>query len=161
VTGSWIQIVKGQHVVGRIVDEAVKRSGAFQAEPEEGYVLPLLVPSMVVGQIIGKGGEKIKSIQSSTEAKIAVDKSGVSANMQRITIAGTAEQRAKAVYKILFLIGEKGDIPKGGAASRGKAQWVRWERWVRWARWRQCVLVLESVLLPVELVPSIRTAQRR
>jgi rRNA processing protein Krr1/Pno1 len=63
------------------------------------------VPGVVIGKIIGRGGEMIRKLQSESQAKIQVDHSGagMDANHRQVTITGTNESVVKAEEMILFL----------------------------------------------------------
>jgi len=65
----------------------------------------VLVPSTVIGKIIGRGGEMIRELQSKSMAKIQVDHSGAGMDSQQrqITVTGTTQAVIKAEEMILFL----------------------------------------------------------
>jgi rRNA processing protein Krr1/Pno1 len=109
IHGSLYQLLKGLHIVSRIVEETGKKSAGGSAEP---YVLLLLLPQGSVGALIGKGGENIKKLQTETEAKVSVDKNGVAGQMQKVSISGSAVQRCHTAYAILKSLRDKCDIPK-------------------------------------------------
>eukprot|EP00560_Eucampia_antarctica_P006354 CAMPEP_0197825466 /NCGR_PEP_ID=MMETSP1437-20131217/2536_1 /TAXON_ID=49252 ORGANISM="Eucampia antarctica, Strain CCMP1452" /NCGR_SAMPLE_ID=MMETSP1437 /ASSEMBLY_ACC=CAM_ASM_001096 /LENGTH=739 /DNA_ID=CAMNT_0043425469 /DNA_START=23 /DNA_END=2242 /DNA_ORIENTATION=+ len=67
----------------------------------------LVVPTTVIGKIIGRGGEMIRELQSKSGAKIQVDHSGaggVDPSMRQVTVTGTNPSVVKADEMIRFLI---------------------------------------------------------
>ena len=67
----------------------------------------LVIPSMSVGKVIGRGGEMIRELQSRSQAKIQIDHSGVSGmppDQKQVTITGTADSVTKAKEMVLFLV---------------------------------------------------------
>ena len=78
--------------------------------PRNAPELPtrMLVPSMYVGAIIGKGGESIRAITQKTHARIDVHrKDNPGANEKAITINGTPEACNAAVAAILEIVREE------------------------------------------------------
>ena len=68
----------------------------------------LVVPTSVIGKIIGRGGDMIRELQSKSGAKIQVDHSGAGGvddpNMRQVTLTGTDTSVHKAEEMIQFLI---------------------------------------------------------
>ena len=79
----------------------------YNARPKNIPELPtrMLVPSVYVGAIIGKGGESIRAITQKTHARIDVHrKENPGANEKAITINGTPEACNGAVSAILEIV---------------------------------------------------------
>lgn len=100
----------------RTVDFAKKLVGLLCREGGEDAALPLgeavqrrmMVPSNVIGKVIGRGGEMIRELQSKSQAKILVDPSGADGacypQAQRgVTITGTKSSVDSAEEMIQFL----------------------------------------------------------
>ena len=65
----------------------------------------IFVPATVIGKIIGRGGEMIRTLQNQSAAKIQVDHSGAGAdpNQRQITVIGTPTSALKAEEMVNFI----------------------------------------------------------
>jgi rRNA processing protein Krr1/Pno1 len=65
----------------------------------------IFVPATVIGKIIGRGGEMIRSLQNQSAAKIQVDHSGAGAdpNQRQITVIGAPASAVKAEEMVNFI----------------------------------------------------------
>jgi far upstream element-binding protein len=80
------------------------REGGSEADLPLGHAVKklVMVPSSVIGKVIGRGGEMIRELQSKSSAKIQVDHSAMG-DMRHINVTGTEQSVAKAEEMIQFL----------------------------------------------------------
>lgn len=80
------------------------REGGSEADLPLGHAVKklVMVPSTVIGKVIGRGGEMIRELQSKSSAKIQVDHSAMG-DMRHINVTGTEQSVAKAEEMIQFL----------------------------------------------------------
>ncbi|XP_022182325.1 uncharacterized protein LOC111042124 isoform X3 [Myzus persicae] len=75
---------------------------------QTGSMLSILVPSDIVGVIIGRGGSTIQGIMEQTSARINVNKNDITGYSEKaITIFGTPENCTNACRKILEVLLQK------------------------------------------------------
>ncbi|XP_012288010.1 tudor and KH domain-containing protein homolog isoform X2 [Orussus abietinus] len=95
-----ICFIKGKPESIRLAEAMIKNLIATQPVVE---TYDTFVPQFTCSKIIGTGGESIKQIQNSSNAKIIIDHSNYSNDLNaktKITIKGTAEQIAAALSQI-------------------------------------------------------------
>lgn len=99
VRGSEEVIANG---VRMIVEAIVQSSRERDPSAPEETVLTMLVPSVQVGAIIGKGGEMIKSIISETAATIKISKEPLQGSTEKsVELSGNAAAISAATLRIM------------------------------------------------------------
>jgi hypothetical protein len=74
------------------------------------------IQQSIVGKIIGKGGETIKGMQSTTGARIQIDQTA-----WKVTITGAQQAAVDAAAGMIETIANGGDPPQFGAATAAAA----------------------------------------
>ncbi|KAJ2415215.1 hypothetical protein GGI10_001844 [Coemansia sp. RSA 2530] len=99
--------------------QAPPRSSGY-AEPQEGGMTTILVPSSKVGLIIGRGGENIRDIQFSSGARVQVQPDSGRGGLERpIQLIGAPEQIEVARARIMEIVSSERGAggppgPRGG-----------------------------------------------
>ena len=70
------------------------------------YPLRLLIPHVLIGSIIGKGGAKINEIRTLSGSVIKINEPQDNSNERLVTITGTQECNQMTLYMLYSRLGE-------------------------------------------------------
>jgi len=131
VDGKTDSIFKAYTMICKVLEQREKKEDRDRSRSRspgsEDLCLKILVPSSQCGALIGKGGEQIKGMRSSTGADINICSDPLAGSTEReVKVVGKRDQITKCIYEVCVILLEnppKGDVrlyrPDSGGGGGG------------------------------------------
>jgi len=107
VEGKTDSIFKAYTMICKVLEQRAtkEREKGKSTDPEDGLCLKLLVPASQCGALIGKGGEKIKELRSTTGADINICSNPMPGSDEReMKVKGKREEITKLIFHVCSLL---------------------------------------------------------